>query len=62
LSYAPTGRAAKRMTEVTGAPAGTLHRVLEYDVVKGRFARRRVWMPSTMQPGGQRAPRRKTMI
>jgi exodeoxyribonuclease V alpha subunit len=26
---APTGRAAKRMTEATGLPAGTLHRVLE---------------------------------
>ena len=26
---APTGRAAQRMTEATGLPAGTLHRVLE---------------------------------
>ncbi|HEX2327001.1 MAG TPA: ATP-dependent RecD-like DNA helicase, partial [Chloroflexota bacterium] len=26
---APTGRAAKRMTEATGHPAGTLHRILE---------------------------------
>ena len=62
LSYAPTGQAAKRITKVTGAPARTLHRMLECDGVKGRFARRRVWMPSTMQPGCQRAPRRKTMI
>jgi len=29
LLAAPTGRAAKRMTEVTGLPAGTLHRTLE---------------------------------
>lgn len=27
---APTGRAAKRMTEVTGEPAKTIHRLLEY--------------------------------
>lgn len=27
---APTGRAAKRMTEVTGLPAQTIHRLLEY--------------------------------
>jgi RecD/TraA family predicted helicase len=27
---APTGRAAKRMTEATGRPASTLHRLLEY--------------------------------
>ena len=29
LLAAPTGRAAKRMTEATGLPAGTLHRTLE---------------------------------
>jgi len=29
LLAAPTGRAAKRMTEATGLPAGTLHRALE---------------------------------
>lgn len=28
---APTGRAAKRMTESTGAPAQTLHRLLKYN-------------------------------
>ena len=39
LLAAPTGRAAKRMTEVTGAAAGTLHRMLEYDVVKRRFTK-----------------------
>ena len=41
LLGAPTGRAAKRMTEVTGAPAGTLHRMLEYDVVKHQFTKDR---------------------
>ena len=30
LLAAPTGRAAKRMTEVTGLPAQTIHRLLEY--------------------------------
>ncbi|HEU4964915.1 MAG TPA: ATP-dependent RecD-like DNA helicase [Bacilli bacterium] len=32
---APTGRAAKRMTESTGMPAKTLHRLLEYAHVEG---------------------------
>jgi exodeoxyribonuclease V alpha subunit len=41
LLAAPTGRAAKRITEVTGAPAGTLHRMLEYDVIKHRFTKDR---------------------
>lgn len=39
---APTGRAAKRMTELTGRPAKTIHRLLEADWVddgKTRFAR-----------------------
>ena len=31
LQAAPTGRAAKRMTESTGAPAQTLHRLLKYN-------------------------------
>jgi exodeoxyribonuclease V alpha subunit len=30
LLAAPTGRAAKRMTETTGAEARTIHRLLEY--------------------------------
>ena len=34
---APTGRAAKRMTESSGAPAKTLHRLLEYQS-EGKFA------------------------
>ncbi|MDR3050830.1 MAG: ATP-dependent RecD-like DNA helicase [Oscillospiraceae bacterium] len=36
---APTGRAAKRMTEATGVEAKTLHRMLEYGGDEGRFAR-----------------------
>lgn len=34
---APTGRAAKRMTESTGFPATTLHRLLKYNPQTGRF-------------------------
>ena len=37
---APTGRAAKRMTEATGADARTIHRLLEYNP-QGGFARNR---------------------
>ena len=37
---APTGRAAKRMTEATGADAKTLHRLLEYNPQDG-FVRNR---------------------
>lgn len=38
---APTGRAAKRMSEVIGEEAKTIHRLLEYKIVegKGRFTR-----------------------
>jgi exodeoxyribonuclease V alpha subunit len=38
---APTGRAAKRMGEATGAEATTLHRLLEFDPKTGRFKRDR---------------------
>lgn len=34
---APTGRAAKRLTEVTGHPASTLHRLLKYDPAARAF-------------------------
>lgn len=34
---APTGRAAKRMSEVTGKPSSTIHRMLEYS--QGEFTR-----------------------
>lgn len=36
---APTGRAAKRMTEATGQAAMTIHRLLEFDPRQGRFER-----------------------
>jgi exodeoxyribonuclease V alpha subunit len=36
---APTGRAAKRMTEATGVEARTIHRLLEYDPRRGGFLR-----------------------
>jgi exodeoxyribonuclease V alpha subunit len=38
---APTGRAAKRMTEATGFEAMTLHRLLEFDPKAGAFKRDR---------------------
>ncbi len=34
---APTGRAAKRMSEITGREARTIHRMLEYSLQKGGF-------------------------
>lgn len=39
LLAAPTGRAAKRMSEATGREAKTIHRLLEYNVSTGRFQR-----------------------
>ncbi len=36
---APTGRAAKRMSEATGHEASTVHRLLEFQGGTGRFAR-----------------------
>jgi exodeoxyribonuclease V alpha subunit len=39
LLAAPTGRAAKRMSEATGMEARTLHRLLEADPAKGGFKR-----------------------
>jgi exodeoxyribonuclease V alpha subunit len=38
---APTGRAAKRMTEATGTEATTLHRLLEFDPKSATFKRDR---------------------
>jgi len=37
MMAAPTGRAAKRMSEVTGGEAKTIHRLLEYSQQKGGF-------------------------
>jgi exodeoxyribonuclease V alpha subunit len=34
---APTGRAAKRLSEITGRYASTLHRILKFDFVAGKF-------------------------
>ena len=39
LLCAPTGRAAKRLTETTGLEAKTIHRLLEVDPATGRFVR-----------------------
>jgi exodeoxyribonuclease V alpha subunit len=41
LLMAPTGRAAKRMSEITGKKASTIHSVLEYDFKNGGFKRNR---------------------
>jgi exodeoxyribonuclease V alpha subunit len=38
---APTGRAAKRLSESTGCEAKTIHRLLEFDVTKGGFRKER---------------------
>lgn len=37
LLAAPTGRAAQRMSQVCGLPAGTIHRLLRFDPIKGHF-------------------------
>lgn len=39
LLCAPTGRAAKRITETSGQEAKTIHRLLEYDKITKRFKR-----------------------
>jgi exodeoxyribonuclease V alpha subunit len=41
LLAAPTGRAAKRMSETTGHEAKTIHRLLEFSFIKGGFQRNR---------------------
>ncbi|MEK7256194.1 MAG: AAA family ATPase, partial [Bacteroidota bacterium] len=41
LLAAPTGRAAKRMSEITGMKASTIHALLEYDFNIGGFKRNR---------------------
>ena len=50
---APTGRAAKRMTEATGLEARTIHRLLEINPQDGRF-RRRAGQPARRRPAGGR--------
>lgn len=39
LLCAPTGRAAKRLSEATGEEAKTIHRLLEYNPMNGSFTR-----------------------
>lgn len=39
LLAAPTGRAARRMAELTGRPAATLHRLLGFNLADGKFDR-----------------------
>ncbi|MFH1538958.1 MAG: ATP-dependent RecD-like DNA helicase [bacterium] len=39
LLAAPTGRAAKRLSEATGSPAKTIHRLLEFNPKVGGFVR-----------------------
>lgn len=41
LLVAPTGRAAKRMSEITKKKASTIHLMLEFDFKNGRFKRNR---------------------
>jgi exodeoxyribonuclease V alpha subunit len=41
LLAAPTGRAAKRMTEITGKKAFTIHNLLEFSFATGKFKRNR---------------------
>src|SRR5208283_933234 len=43
LLCAPTGRAAKRLSETTGLEAKTIHRLLEFDPINGWFNRGSDW-------------------
>ena len=52
LLCAPTGRAAKRLTETTGLEAKTIHRLLEIDPATGRFSQERV-EPARLRPSGR---------
>jgi exodeoxyribonuclease V alpha subunit len=53
LLCAPTGRAAKRMTEATGFEAKTIHRLLEVDPKGGGFRRGEDY-PLDCEPAGGR--------
>ena len=52
LLCAPTGRAAKRLTETTGLEAKTIHRLLEIDPATGRFSQGRV-EHARLRPSGR---------
>lgn len=41
LLAAPTGRAARRLSEVTGEEAATIHKMLQYNIGTGRFEKNR---------------------
>ncbi|GAB6096764.1 ATP-dependent RecD-like DNA helicase [Desulfatiferula olefinivorans] len=41
LLAAPTGRAARRLAEVTGEEAATIHKMLDYNIGTGRFDKNR---------------------
>ena len=49
---APTGRAAKRLTETTGREAKTIHRLLEFDPALGGF-KRDADQPAGPRPAGR---------
>ena len=53
LLCAPTGRAAKRMTEATGFEAKTIHRLLEVDP-EGRRLQTRQRQPARLRSAGRR--------
>ena len=53
---APTGRAAKRLTETTGREAKTIHRLLEFDPALGGFKR------NARQPARPRSARRRRSV
>jgi exodeoxyribonuclease V alpha subunit len=52
LLCAPTGRAAKRMTEATGLEARTIHRLLEID--PGRWVPTRSGQPARLRSFSRR--------
>ena len=54
LLCAPTGRAAKRMSEATGREACTIHRLLEVDPKTGGFQARRRQSARLRAPGRRR--------
>ena len=54
LLCAPTGRAAKRLSETTDLEAKTIHRLLEIDPATGRFSRERVEHARLRSSGGGR--------
>ena len=54
LLCAPTGRAAKRLSESTGLEARTIHRLLEVNPANGQFKRNEDISPRMRSPGRRR--------